>query len=149
MYHYVPVHKYTCTIWTLQLTNQRRIIWYQYTSIRVQFRLYNLRINDVSSGTSTQVYVYNLDYNWRINDVSSGTITQVYVYNLDSTTDESKLIILYQYTSIRVQFRLYNWRINDVSSCTSTQVYVHNSDSTTDESTMYHPVPVHKYTCIT
>ena len=125
MYHYVPVHKYTCTIWTLQLTNQRRIIWYQYTSIRVQFRLYNLRINDVSSGT----------------------ITQVYVYNLDSTTDESKLIILYQYTSIRVQFRLYNWRINDVSSGNSTQVYVYNLDSTTDESTMYHPVPVHKYTC--
>ena len=102
MYHYVPVHKYTCTIWTLQLTNQRRIIWYQYTSIRVQFRLYNLRINDVSSST----------------------ITQVYVYNLDSTTDESKL-----------------------SSCTNTQVYVYNLDSTTDESTMYHPVPVHKYTC--
>ena len=98
---------------------------YQYTSIRVQFRLCN----------------------WRINDVSSGTSTQVYVYNLDSTTDESKLIILYQYTSIRVQFRLYNWRINDVSSGNSTQVYVYNLDPTTDESTMYHPVPVHKYTC--
>jgi hypothetical protein len=143
---------------------------YQYTSIRVQFGLCNWRINDVSSGTSTQAYVYNLDYNWRINDVSSGTITQVYLYNLDSTTDESKLIILYQYTSIRVQFRLYNWRINACiilyqytsiraqfrlynwrinveSSCTSTQVYVHNLDSTTDESTMYHLVPVHKYTC--
>jgi hypothetical protein len=73
---------------------------YQYTSIRVQFGLYNLRINDVSSGNSTQVYVYNLDYNWRINDVSSGTITQVYVYNLDSTTDESKLINLYDDTSL-------------------------------------------------
>ena len=91
--------------------------------------------------------MYNLEYNWRINDVSSGTITQVYVYNLDSTTDESKLIILYQYTSIRVQFRLYNWRIDYVSSCTNTQVYVYNLDSTTDESTMYHLVPEHKYTC--
>ena len=54
---------------------------------------------------------------------------------------------MYQYTSIRVQLGLYNLRINDVSSGTSTQVYVYNLDSTTYESTMYHPVPVHKYTC--
>ena len=44
-------------------------------------------------------------------------------------------------------YDLYNLRINDVSSGTSTQVYVYNLDSTTDESTMYHPVPIHKYTC--